>query len=614
MEPSALAVVHSATNGLVVAGPGAGKTELLAQRACYLLQTGACYPPRQILAISFKKDAALNLQERVRRRCGDALAKRFHSLTFDAFSKGLIDRFYRALPAQYRPSADYLINFEIQRRIKPLLETLVNDKTGLTMREVSSIDPDGFYKRHFVGRALPNLSTDLSSLEDRAASALWNSLLLGRAKSELDFSMICRLAELLVRLNPLLQIALRHTYSHVFFDEFQDTTQIQYELTRTLFKGSEAVLTAVGDSKQRIMVWAGASEKIFHVFQHEFGAHGYELVMNYRSAPRLVRIQATLVAAFEPGTVAPQVADDGTHGQGECRVMLFPDHDREAAHIAKLAVEWVHRDQINPRDICLLSRNKPGEYTKALVREFSARGVKARVETDLQDLLAEPLVLVAMDVLGLAVHGRYPTGWTSLISLLRRLRGLDESDPRIRQVERQLMLVCKKIGTALTAPDCDRKTFRTSLAEFFSFLGITAFRRLYPQYLQGTYAQQQFRNFTDYLWNYFESSRSWPQALADFAGENSIPILTVHKSKGLEYHTVVFVGLEDSALWNFVRQSDEEMRAFFVAFSRAKKRVIFTFCAKRAKGVGSAEPQARQNIGVLYHLLAAAGIQPEIMT
>ncbi len=77
LEPTALETVLSSGNRLVVAGPGAGKTELLAQRACYLLQTGACKPHRQILAISFKRDAAANLQERVRRRCGDELARRF---------------------------------------------------------------------------------------------------------------------------------------------------------------------------------------------------------------------------------------------------------------------------------------------------------------------------------------------------------------------------------------------------------------------------------------------------------------------------------------------------------------------------------------------------------
>lgn len=74
----------------MVAGPGAGKTEFLAQRAVYLLETGAC-TPYQVLAISFKSDAADNLAARVR-RCPPELAGRFVSHTFDAFTKGLVDR------------------------------------------------------------------------------------------------------------------------------------------------------------------------------------------------------------------------------------------------------------------------------------------------------------------------------------------------------------------------------------------------------------------------------------------------------------------------------------------------------------------------------------------
>ena len=72
LEPNALlAAREQGQNVVVSAGPGAGKTELLAQRADFLLTTGGCPYPRRILAISFKVDAARNIRERVRRRCGD---------------------------------------------------------------------------------------------------------------------------------------------------------------------------------------------------------------------------------------------------------------------------------------------------------------------------------------------------------------------------------------------------------------------------------------------------------------------------------------------------------------------------------------------------------------
>ena len=92
----------------MVAGPGAGKTELLAQKANYLFETDNCKEPYRILAISFKKDAAKNLKERVEQRCGKETACRFDSMTYDAFAKNLLDHFRLALPQELRPKQDYI--------------------------------------------------------------------------------------------------------------------------------------------------------------------------------------------------------------------------------------------------------------------------------------------------------------------------------------------------------------------------------------------------------------------------------------------------------------------------------------------------------------------------
>ena len=107
LEPAAWEVVRSQANRVVIAGPGSGKTELLAQRACYLLQTGIVRSPRRILALSFKRDAAKNLKDRVSQRCNTADAARLDSFTFDGFAKSLLDRFYPALAEQWQPSPNY---------------------------------------------------------------------------------------------------------------------------------------------------------------------------------------------------------------------------------------------------------------------------------------------------------------------------------------------------------------------------------------------------------------------------------------------------------------------------------------------------------------------------
>lgn len=111
LEPNALKAVRgTSANVVVTAGPGAGKTELLAQRADFLFRTGASPYPKRILAISFKVDAARNLQSRVRLRSGSQYAHRFDSFTFHAFAKRLIDNYRPVLKGLKALNPDYQID------------------------------------------------------------------------------------------------------------------------------------------------------------------------------------------------------------------------------------------------------------------------------------------------------------------------------------------------------------------------------------------------------------------------------------------------------------------------------------------------------------------------
>jgi superfamily I DNA/RNA helicase len=131
---------------------------------------------------------------------------------------------------------------------------------------------------------------------------------------------------------------------------------------------------------------------------------------------------------------------------------------------------------------------------------------------------------------------------------------------------------------------------------------------LYPQYRQGTRYSDLLKAICAELWaNYEANGADWTSALSALEGENSVPVMTIHKSKGLEYHTVIFLGLEDSSFWTFESESAEETCSFFVAFSRAKKQVIFTF--SKLRSVNERYPnQARTKIKPLYDLLREAGV------
>ena len=610
LESAAEEAVRAAVNTVVVAGPGAGKTELLAQRACYLLQTNLCPEPRRILAISFKRDAARNLGERVARRCDQELARRFDSRTFDAFAKSLLDRFGRGLPQRWRPSDNYQVDFDIREKKAGDYLNIIPNRPGLTKADITGIQPIAFYRNHFVGQ-LP-IGAEPTTVEERASLALWAIYLRGRQPSTLNFEMINRLAELMLRANPKILSALRATYSHVFVDEFQDTTAIQYDLIKTAFHGSSTALTAVGDNKQRIMGWANALSGIFAAFQSDFGATIVRPVRNYRSAPKLVRIQQVIARALDKEHRPAVAVDDGTDGEGDCRLFEYPNQLVESEHLAGLIEGWSKADGVIPRDICVLVRLLPQKYTTELTDALTRRSIKARVESDLLDLMAEPVTTTILHFFKLATARHAPDSWAALMELLQEVES-DDSEEGARNLERRLSGFNRGLRQKLKAVGADPEVITGVVQELIDFIGEAAYISLHPQYGQGTFFRETVKSVSKHL-AASRASVEWNDAIDLFEGKDSVPIMTMHKSKGLEYHTVVFVGLEDSALFGFKNNEFDEACGFFVALSRAKKRAVFTFSRMRPRKVGmAAESQSRSEIEKLYRNLEIAGIKPELI-
>lgn len=605
LESAAEHVVRSDHNTLVVAGPGAGKTELLAQRACFLLETGLCPAPRRILAISFKRDAAKNLGERVQKRCGDR-ARRFDSLTLDAFAKGLVDRFMPALPAEWRPRVGY----EVMVRSLPVDEMrgwleaagVPPDQEPLDIYGLQSEQIKKLFDLFSHGCQLPYDGADVHPVIRHLGRRRWREqLALPAARPSLTFPMLNRLAAFLLRNNPKLIAALRLTYVFVFLDEFQDTTASQYDLVRTAFRGSDSVLTAVGDSKQRIMVWAGAMTEVFDIYTSDFGATRYHLARNYRSAPELVRMQHVIAQAIEDATPPAEAAKADT--EGNCVVLEFRSSEDEAEYLATLIDDGIKKDGKKPRDFCILVRQYTSDMIVQLKDALSARGIRLRDESQLQDLLAEPAAKFLLAILRLASRPRDAEAWDLLTSEIALLLGLSEVDD-IVVIEQKAKRLLHHARNALNE---DGQSDMKLLSELVAMVGEDSFRSAYRQYGSGSY----LRDIVDGLSEAFEAALGVcgtpREAVDDLIGTDVVPAMTIHKSKGLEFSTVIFLGLEDRQWWAFANQSEEEKRGFFVAFSRAVEQVYFTFCDFRDERWGR-RPQQKAEIGDLYAILQRAGV------
>lgn len=608
LEANALKVVRSADNRSVIAGPGAGKTELLAQRAAYLLQTGTAPAPRRILAISFKRDAATNLAARVRQRCHRNHAVRFDSMTFDAFAKGLVDRFGQALPKRWRPRPDYEIMFPNDRDYRDFLYQQVGTPPPSvgTYADIQAITVKAFERRHLVGSPLTLEHWPNPTPGQWAADRFWQTSLHEGKKSVLSFPMIGRLAELLLRVNPMARDALQLTYSHLFMDEFQDTTQIQYDLVRTIFLGTDAVITAVGDNKQQIMRWAMAMDDPFTAFDADFGGKRTPLYDNYRSSPDLVRIQHVLAQALDTRTVAPVSKTVGTIAGNSCAIWDFSTPEVEADRLAAFVAAEMKTHQLGPRDFVLLVRQKAADYADVLEPALAAAGIPLRNEAGtvgavmLQELLAEEASGLIVAILRLAMSKRAGRYWTECQDAVASLRNVVPDDEAAQaKLANELDAYAIKLNTVHPTPPKSKAMARFIVDDILGFIGRERLIAVYAAYGQGGWLDKVLDAAAVHLLASSAGCIDWSKALDAYEGVHAIPLMTIHKSKGLEYHSVIFVGLDDAAWWSFANDQIEATAGFFVAFTRAKQRVIFTFCAMRGM---------RTKIATLYRLLSNAGV------
>ncbi|MGP4712811.1 MULTISPECIES: UvrD-helicase domain-containing protein [unclassified Psychrobacter] len=593
LEDNALDAVKSMSNCLILAGPGAGKTEMLAQRASYLLETNTCKYPRKILAISFKRDASYNLNERVEKRCGDELVKRFDSLTFDSFAKQILDRFKKALPNGVNVADQY----EVLLGDKEILE--LYEREGTTLHSYA-------IKKQIMKTHNEQLLTDFSNSPNDARKRVWLQLL-NSNPSKLSFPMIMRLAELIINTNPKIKKYLQMTYQFVFLDEFQDTTDIQYDLFQSCFINSSSTFTAVGDDKQRIMLWAGAKETVFQDFINDAGAKQINLHMNYRSAPKIVNLlnyfSEHLLRDNHKATPSTRWEVD----QGECNICFFNSPENEKRDLLVDVNRWITQDSIDPRDICILVKQQLDVYVGEMIGYFCKNNIKTRNEDNFYDILTEEISIFIVNMMYRCLDNTNTETRKQTFDFISYLYS-ELDNQKLLNMEKKLF---KFIKYARNKYDFDNLTFDTIKALLKDARELVDERRLkaqFPKYKNQIELDKLLKKLDDELWKAYQISESLETSLDTLLGKDTIPVMTIHKSKGLEYHTVVFIGLEDGAFWTYKNQSNEDNRAFFVALSRAKKRVIFTFSKERQDKFGRVRNQSFENIRPILDTMNSSGL------
>jgi len=510
-----IAVRETARHVALTAGPGTGKTELLAQRADFLLRTGACRYPRRILAISFKVDAARNLEERVRRRGGHRLASRLDSRTFHAFAKGLIDRYRPVLTGADALDADY------------------------------TLDAD-YYIPH----------------------------------KQITFREMVPLALDIVQGSATARSAIQQTYSHVFLDEFQDCTGPQYQLVRSIFLGTGALLTAVGDTKQKLMGWAGALDGIFATMAEDFDARPLNLYINRRSLPRLRRMQNAMVQVMDPAAAAPAEHLEGDGGT--VSIFGFDGDQQEAEHVAQLVADAVESGTPYA-EIAVLVSKQPALYAAKLMARLTELGIPHRNDQAVQDLTAERVGEVVLDLLRVVFTDRQPDAYYRLM----RFAGRGTADDETLSVAHARW--CRYIQdgrgrvAAGTLDGADPEQIRGLVDGFLDLVSREALAALSFDYQRGGRLEQLVEMVLNAFAEQLAVDLDPRAALRRISEDSAVRVLTIHKSKSLEFDTVVILGVEEEAFWGNI---EDERAAFFVGISRAKSLLVLTTAQKRPRPAG----------------------------
>lgn len=525
LEPNAMKAAKEQEKCLALtAGPGAGKTEMLAQRADFLFRTGTCRYPKRILAISFKVDASTNLKERVKCRCGSELASRFDSYTFHAFAKRIIDRFRIVLTGDDALSENYSIG---NRKI-----------TG----------------------------------------------------TQITFNDLVPLAIEILKTSNIARNVIRQTYSDVFLDEFQDCTDLQYELIKLAFQGTSARLTAVGDTKQKIMGWAGALEGVFETFAQDFSAEPLNMYRNFRSKPRLLRLQNRIIQNLDPNSVMPEELLRGD--EGEILLCEFENDVEEAKSIVERISEWISNEKIPLHEIAILVSKQAESYAAVIMKNLEEKNIPYRNEQQLQDISTEPITRLIIDYLLYFYGDREPQSWLRLQEQILPFVDDKELEFSKHHYLQDFIINQKKIIKKSESTSGRFTCWRQVMSSFLEQLSIETITALSSDYESESRLREIVNSTTTKIQELLEKESDLIKVLKSFLDDQAIRIMTIHKSKGLEFHSVIMLAVEEETFWG---DKDAERCAFFVGVSRAKQRLLITNSKERQKPEGERRWSCHRN-------------------
>ena len=603
---------------IIIAGAGSGKTRVLTFRIAYLISQGI--DPFSILSLTFTNKAAKEMKTRVGELVNESESRNiwmgtFHSVfakilrieaeklgftsSFTIYDTQDSDRLISSIIKEMGLSKDSYKPKQIRNRISTLKNSLITVET---------------YESDF----------DLKEYDEIAQRPLFGKIYLEYTKrcfksNSMDFD------DLLVKTNELLNkfpetlAKYQDRFRFILVDEYQDTNHSQYLIVKMLADKYHNICV-VGDDSQSIYSFRGANINNILNFQKDYEeVEVFKLEQNYRSTKNIVKAANSLIK-HNKFKLDKTIWTSNDEGEKVIIKKCFSDND-EGKYIAKSILDTVSKNHFKFNSFAILYRTNAQSriieeaFRKNIIPYKIYGGVSFYQRKEIKDVLAYlRLVVNSNDEESLKRVVNFPPrgiGNTTIDKLIVASKTYDLSiyDVILHKIHLvrinsgsknkifDFVNMIESFKTMIKSCDAfelaNQITKRIGIIKFFEHEGtadgINRIQNI-EELLNGV------KNFVDeknklnepvLLANFLEEvAMATDFELQDRAEIDSVSLMTVHLSKGLEFPFVYIIGMEENLFPSSMSLDsreglEEERRLFYVALTRAEKRVSLTFTNNR---------------------------------
>ena len=600
---------------MIIAGPGSGKTKVIASRIATLINKHNV-DPSNILAMTFTNKAA----DEMRERC-ESLTKceNINIFTFHSLSAFLLRRY--GLKIGIDQNFTIFDDGDQLRVIKKVFKDANKDPKKLPFKASTLLNEISNFKNKNIRYH------EVSNLEENDYSELISDFY-KRYEVELKNSNALDFDDLLVRTSDLLNNSseirdmLEERYKYLLVDEFQDTNKIQMDISIKLSEKNKNIFV-VGDPDQSIYSWRNAEPRNLLDFQKFFpGVEIIKLDQNYRSTKSIISVADELIShndeRFERELWTENI-------QGNQVVLVTAKNPKLEAEFVTREINYLIGNGYSPEQIAVMYRvNSQSRSMEDLLKEWNISyrligAVSFRERREIKDLLSYFSILInPNDEISLSriintprraisdktfdlirsAYGKQDKysgllnfilskPWNENIKLTpRAVKGLEEftniiSDliGKIKKLNPEIMIQeildkSKYLNYLEDDPDFDNRL--RNIEELRIKAREIGFEIEDPFFKNMEFVQRFSLINNDESINNSDSG----------ADSEKVTLITLHQAKGLEYSVVFIIGFEQGLLPHArslenLSEMEEERRICYVGITRAKERLYLSNCSQR---------------------------------